>query len=135
MPRALITTRISQEQFAEIEQLVSDGIFASRSEVLQTFVELGLEHCNLEEDKTVFAEYKAKAIVATQRIGICNLAKSIIEELSCFIELHHVYSIIDSLVNIEDLAMQLSSDTYQKLMEVLNLEPIYQVAQRMAKGE
>jgi len=134
MPRAIVTVRVAPEQYTQINQLVDDGIFSSRSEVLQTFVELGLQHCNFEGQEAV-AEYKAKAMAATQRIGIYNLAKSIIAELSSFIELGQEHSIIDSLANIEDLSMQLSSDTYQRLMEVLTTEPVYQVAQRMVRGE
>ena len=133
MPRAIVTARITQEQYARINQLVTDGIFASRSEVIQTFIELGLEHCNFEGQEAV-AEYKAKALAATQRVSIHNLAKSIITELSSFIELQE-HNIEGKLVDIEDLSLQLSSDTYQKLMEVLVLEPVYQVALRIVKGE
>jgi len=132
MPRAIVTVRVTQEEYTKINQLVDDGIFASRSEVLQTFIELGLQYCNFE-GKEVTAEYKAKATAATQRIGVYNLVQSIITELSSFIELKQEHNIIDSLANIEDLSMQLSSDTYQKLMEVLELEPVYQVAQRMVE--
>lgn len=138
MPRAIVTVRVTQEQFIEIDRLVDDGLFDNRSHVLQMFVKLGLEYCDLSLDENaqkVSAEFKTRAMVAIQETSVHSLCKSIITELSSFIELKQEHSIIDSLANIEDLSIQLSSDTYQKLMEVLATEPVYQVAQRMTEGE
>jgi len=134
MSGAIVTARVTQEQYAQINQLVSDGIFGSRSEVIQTFVKLGLKHCNFE-NREVTAEYKTRALAVAQKISVYNLVKSIITELSSFIELKQKYSIVDSLTNVEDLSMQLSANIYQELMKALKLEPVYQVAQRMAKEE
>jgi len=138
MPRAIVTARIPQEQYAEINQLVSDGLFASRSHVLQTFIKLGLEYCDLSLDgdtQRISAEFRARALTTIQNVAVRNMVESIIEELSCFIEMKYQQGIIDDLARIKELAAQLSSPMYQWLMEALGAEVVYQVAQRMAGEE
>ena len=136
MPRVVITARVSQEQFNKIDKLVSDGIFNNRSAALQHFVELGLEYCTLDESiLEVLMEFKTKALVATQRTAICNMAEFIMEELSCLIEMKYQSSIVDSLARIKDLATQLSPELYQWLMEILEAESIYLVAQQLVKEQ
>lgn len=139
MARAIVTARVTQEQYTRINQLVSDGIFSSRSAVIQTFVELGLEHCNLGEDaeaiREVSVEYRARALTITQDKAIRSLANFMVEELSWHIEMDRYRDTLHSLELIKSFKIQLSSDMYQQLMEILEAEPVYQVALRMARGE
>ena len=135
MPKDIVTARVTQEQYNKINQLVSDGVFNNRSIALQTFVELGLKYCNFGEDTKIVrvtTEYKERALAATREATVRSLVTSIVEELSNLIEMKSQRGIIDSLTRIKSTR---PLDMCRRLMELLEREPIYQVAQRMVKGE
>jgi len=138
MAKMVITARVTQEEFDRINQLVSDGIFTNRSAVLQTFVNLGLEYCNLGEDaqqiKWVLTEFRIKAEYTAQQAAIHSLVKSLIEELSCLIEIGQQHAIYNALDQAKCTVLTLSPDMYDWFIEKLVTEPIYQMAREITGG-
>ena len=138
MAKMVITARVTQEEFDRINQLVSDGIFTNRSAALQTFVSLGLEYCKLGEDaqkiEWVLTEFRARAEYIAQQAVIRSLVKSLIEELSCLIEIGQQHAIYNALDQAKRTVLTLSPDMYDWFIEELVTEPIYQMAREITGG-
>jgi len=132
MPKDIVTARVTQEQYTRINRLVSDGIFGSRSAVLQTFVELGLEYCNLGKVVGEAAtKFRAEAEVATQKAAVYTMIKSITNELSVFIEKKSQREIIDCLDLVKNTIARFSPGMRRQFIELLDKEPVFGVACQM----